>query len=399
MTEKRAGETKAARSLEGVLEGRDILCFGHDWTGDPLSKTHMMRMMAEKNRVLWINSIGYRRPTASVHDAKRILDKLSKFKDRVREAERNIHVLGPLAIPLYDLPAVRRINRELLRIQILLAMKKLGFRRPLSFVFNPTGSVVTGALGEDKVIYYCVDEFTAYSDAGNASLVEMERALLRKADLVVVSAQSLLESKSPYNPHTVLVRHGVQFDHFARALSSSTIVPADIASLPKPVIGYFGLMADDWIDVELLVKVAERFSSGSLVLIGKATTDMSRVTKLPNVHLLGRKPFEELPAYCKGFDVALNAFPINDVTLNANPLKVREYLAAGLPVVSSRIPEVEVLGDLVHVGDDHEGFLRGIEEALRDPGPKRERSEAMRGESWRGRYEELRGHLADVGIR
>jgi glycosyltransferase involved in cell wall biosynthesis len=296
-------------------------------------------------------------------------------------------------------PVVRRINRELLRIQILLAMKKLGFRRPLSFVFNPTGSVVTGALGEDKVIYYCVDEFTAYSDAGNASLVEMERSLLRRADLVVVSAQSLLESKSPYNPHTVLVRHGVQFDHFARALSSSTIVPADIASLPKPVIGYFGLMADDWIDVDLLAKVAERFSSGSLVLIGKATTDMSKVARLPNVHLIGRKPFEELPAYCKGFDVALNAFPINDVTLNANPLKVREYLAAGLPVVSSRIPEVEVLGDLVHVGDDHEGFLRGIEEALRDPGPKRERSESMRSESWRGRYDELRGHLADVGIR
>jgi glycosyltransferase involved in cell wall biosynthesis len=203
----------------------------------------------------------------------------------------------------------------------------------------------------------------------------MEQSLLRKADLVVVSAQSLLESKSPYNAHTVLVRHGVQFDHFARALHPSTIVPADIASLPKPVIGYFGLMADDWIDVDLLAKVAERFSSGSLVLIGKATTDMSKVAKLPNVHLIGRKPFEELPAYCKGFDVALNAFPINDVTLNANPLKVREYLAAGLPVVSSRIPEVEVLGDLVHVGDDHEGFLRGIEEALRDPGPKRERSE------------------------
>jgi glycosyltransferase involved in cell wall biosynthesis len=391
--------TPQGRSLDGVLEGRDILCFGHDWTGDPLSKTHMMRMMAEKNRVLWINSIGYRKPTATVRDAKRILDKLDKFKDRVREVEKNLFVLGPLAIPLYDVPAVRRINRELLRLQILLAMKQLGFRKPINFVFNPTGSVVTGALGEDKVVYYCVDEFTAYSDAGTQSLVEMERALLEKADLVVVSAESLRKSKRPYNPHTVLVRHGVQYEHFARALDPHTIVPADVASLPKPVIGYFGLMADDWIDVPLLAKVAQRFAHGSLVLLGKVTTDMSAVSALPNVHLLGRKPFEELPAYCKGFDVALNAFPINDVTLNANPLKVREYLAAGLPVVSSRIPEVEVLGDRVHVADDHEGFLAAIEEALRDPGPKRERSDSMRGETWRGRYDELRAHLADVGIR
>ncbi|HTJ84098.1 MAG TPA: glycosyltransferase [Polyangiaceae bacterium] len=380
------------------LEGRSVLCFGHDWSGDPLSKTHIMRLIARKNRVLWINSIGYRKPTASARDMRRVVDKLKKFTERVREVEPNIFVLGPLAIPAYDSPVIQRLNRELLRLQIKAAMKKLHMERPISFVFNPTGSVVTGSLGEDKVVYYCVDEFTAYSDAGTTGLVALEEKLLARADLVVVSAESLRKTKSKYNPRIALVRHGVQFDHFRKALDPATKIPDDVAGLPKPVIGYFGLMADDWIDIDLLDAIAQRFKEGTLVLLGKVTTDMSKVTRHANVKLLGRKRFEDLPAYAKAFDVALNAFPINDVTLNANPLKVREYLAAGLPVVSSRIPEVEVLGDQVHIADDQQGFLDAIAVALKDPGPKLERSETMRDESWAGRYAELEKHLEAHGI-
>ena len=354
-------------STDGVLEGRDVLCFGHDWTGDPLSKTHIMRLISQNNRVLWINSIGYRKVTATARDMRRIADKLKKFTERVREVEPNLFVLGPLAIPVYDSPLV-------------------------------TGSVVTGSLGEDKIVYYCVDEFTAYSDAGTRGLVELEEKLLTRSDLVVVSAESLKKSKQRPGNKVELVRHGVQFDHFRKALDESTVVPAEIRDLPRPIIGYFGLMADDWIDVPLLSKIAQRFPQGSLVLLGKVTTAMSEVTRHPNVHLLGRKPFEDLPAYSKGFDVALNAFPINDVTLNANPLKVREYLASGLPVVSSKIPEVMVLEDLAYVAEDHDDFLSKLEIALKDPGPKRERSESMRGESWAGRYEELRRHLRRHGV-
>jgi glycosyltransferase involved in cell wall biosynthesis len=155
-------------------------------------------------------------------------------------------------------------------------------------------------------------------------------------------------------------------------------------------------MAEDWIDIPLMADVAKHFAHGSMVLLGKVTTDISRLTALPNVHVLGRVPFASLPAYCKGFDVAMNPFPINEVTLNSNPLKVREYLAAGLPVVSSRIPEVEVLGQCL-VADDSAGFIAALEEALRDPGPKRARSETMRAESWDGRVDEIRRHMASVG--
>jgi glycosyltransferase involved in cell wall biosynthesis len=379
-----------------VLRGRDMLCFGHDWSGDPLSKTHLMRLLAKDNRILWINSIGYRAPTASGRDFKRILNKLKSFAEPVREVEPNIFVLNPLAIPAYGVPAMQKVNRELLKLQVWRAMDKLGFRRIINWVFNPTAAVVAGALSEDLVVYYCVDEFTAFSGI-SPQLVALERQLIEKADLVVVSSEKLRQTKSAFNPRTALIRHGVQYAHFAKALAAETRIPDDVARLPKPIIGYFGLMAEDWIDIDLMVHVARHFSSGSMVLLGKVTTDLSRLTALPNVHVLGRKPFEDLPAYCKAFDVAINPFPLNEVTLNSNPLKVREYLAAGLPVVSTRIPEVEVVPE-VRIADSKEGFVKAIEEALaRGAGPRAARSLIMKDESWEAKVEELRRAVAGLG--
>jgi glycosyltransferase involved in cell wall biosynthesis len=378
-----------------ILRGRDMLCFGHDFSGDPLSKTHLMRQLSRENRILWINSIGYRAPTASKSDFTRAINKLKAATEPVKEVEPNIFVLNPLAIPAYGNPWIREVNRHLLRFQVERAMRRLAFRRPTNWVFNPTAGVVAGMLGEELIVYYCVDEFTAFSGLP-PELVEMENELCRRAHMVVVSSQRLYQSRVAKNPNTVLIRHGVDFNHFRKALDRGTDVPEEIAHLPKPVLGYFGLMASDWIDIDLLVRVAKHFSGGSLVLLGKVTTDLSRLTALPNVHLLGRKAFDTLPAYSKGFDVALNPFPISEVTLNANPLKVREYLAAGLPVVSTRIPEVEVLGHC-RLADGADEFIREIEGALAAPGPSAERSETMRGESWEGRVEELRRCVAALG--
>ena len=379
-----------------LLRGRDLICFSHDWGGDPLSKTHLMRILARDNRVLWVNSIGYRTPTASKADITRAFKKLKAVTDPLREPERNIFVLNPLAVPVYGQQRIRDFNRLLLRFQVKRAMRQLGFQRPINFVFNPAAAVVAGALGEEQLIYYCVDEYTQFSGVSSTSLAELEQQLLRQSDLVIVSADRLYESKKQTNSRTVIIRHGVDFDHFRKALDPKTVVPAEIRDLPRPVIGFFGLIAD-WVDLDLIAAVAEKFRSASIVMLGKATTDTSVLQQIPNVHLLGRKSYESLPGYCKGFDVALMPFRINELTLNANPLKVREYLAAGLPVVSTAIPEVEVLG-LCTIGYDRDSFIRGVELALQDPGPSLARSESMWDESWDARVDELRKYLADLCI-
>jgi len=377
-----------------LLRGRDLLCFSHDWSGDPLSKTHLMRILARDNRVLWVNSIGYRAPTASKADVSRAFKKLKAATNALSEPEKNIFVLNPLAIPIYGRPRIRELNKSLLRFQVKRAMRTLGFKNPINFVFNPAAAVIAGALDEEQLIYYCVDEYTAFSGVASRSLAEMEEQLMRKSDLVIVSADRLFQSKARINSNTVLIRHGVDFNHFRKALDPDTTVPEEIRNLPRPVIGFFGLIAD-WVDLELIAAVAKRFPNGSVVMVGKSTTDTKVLEQEPNIHLLGRKTYESLPGYCKGFDVALMPFRINELTLNANPLKVREYLAAGLPVVSTAIPEVEVLG-LCRIGTDRESFVREVEIALQEPGPSGERSERVRSESWDARVDELRGYLSQL---
>ena len=157
--------------------------------------------------------------------------------------------------------------------------------------------------------------------------------------------------------------------------------------------GIFGLIAHDWIDLDLLIALAKRFSHGSLVMLGKTTMDVSPLRALPNVHMLGRKTYASLPAYCKGFDVGIIPFPISEVTLNSNPLKAREYLAAGLPVISTAIPEVEIL-NLCLTAKDQDDFLRKTELALETAGPSARRSEMVRQESWSARLAEVSEHIS-----
>lgn len=386
--------------LPQPLRGRDILCFSHDWTGDPLSKTHLMRVLSRDNRILWINAIANRMPTAATKDISRIFRKLKSFTEPVREVEPNIFVLNPLAIPAYGNSAVRGFNEKFLISQVEKAMRRLKFERSINMVFNPAAGLIAGKLGEEKLIYYCVDEYTAFTGASKG-LKEIEEDLFRKADLVIVSAEKLFESKHHFNKNTFIIRHGTDWNHFRTALDDDTKIPEEIAHLPKPIIGFHGLLAD-WVDFELIKKTAEHFSRGSVALIGKIAVDAEQKIKIldgvRNIHFLGRKPYSELPAYCKGFDVAVNPFAINELTLAANPLKVREYLAAGLMTVSTDIPEVRILPDCL-VGTDHADFIARIEEALSAPKPRAEVSDAIRHESWEAKVYELREIIAGCDQR
>lgn len=385
-------DNEVSQNQSNTLRGRDILCFSHDWTGDPLSKTHLMRVLSRENRILWINAIANRMPTASSKDLSRIVKKLKSFTEPVKEVEPNIFVLNPLAIPAYGNEAVRKFNQQFLVSQVKKAMRKLNFENPLNMVFNPAAGLLAGKLGETELIYYCVDEYTAFTGAASG-LKEIEDDLFRKSDLVIVSAEKLFETKRHFNENTFVIRHGTDWNHFRKSLDDETKIPDEIKDLPKPIIGFHGLLAD-WVDFELLKKTAAHFKNGSVVLIGKITVDAEKKIKIldgiSNIHFLGRKPYAELPNYCKGFDVALNPFEINELTLAANPLKVREYLAAGLQVVSTDIPEVRVLENCL-VGENHADFIKKIEFILQNPKPREEVSDSIKHESWEAKVNELRG--------
>lgn len=379
-----------------MLTGRDIVCFSNDWDGDPLSKTHIMRILSRRNRVLWVNSLGNRTPRATAADAARMWNKLRAAAGGLREVEPNLHVLAPVFVPAYGSEAVRALNRTILRAQVRTAMHGLGMRRPISWSFLPSAAPVAGTLGEERVIYHVVDEFSAFSDA-SAHVAELERRILRRAELVIASSERLLESKRKVNPNAVLVRHGVDHAHFAKALDPALRMPDDLARLPRPVIGFFGLLAD-WIDLELVRAVADRYPRASIALLGKAITSTAALAGATNVHLLGRKAYAELPAYCRGFDVAITPFRLNELALAANPLKAREYVAAGLPNVCTDLPELRAIpGCTVARGRD--AFVEEVGRWLGRGGPDPSRSALVRGEGWEAKVEEMCGHLAALDRR
>src|SRR5262249_35144579 len=231
------------------------------------------------------------------------------------------------------------------------------------WTFLPTTAGLVGRLGESRVIYHCVDEYSAFAGVPRAALRRMEEALVRKADLVVTSSERLAEERRRINARTVFVSHGVDVGHFARALDPALPVPAEARGLARPVIGFFGLIAE-WIDLELVRGIARRRGDWTILMIGKATVDTGSLRALPNVRLIGQKRYADLPAYWRAFDVGIIPFRIDELTVRANPLKLRESLAAGLPVVSSDLPEVRKYAGLVCLAAGPEGFVDAIEGLL-----------------------------------
>lgn len=383
-----------------MIKNWDIICFGNDWDSDPISKHHVATRLARENRVLWVSSMGARNPRPSTRDARRIFKKLREFFRGARRVDHNIHVFTPLVIPFHGSRLARWINRRWLRWSLMLICRRLGFKNLITWTFTPSCSDVAGTLGEALVVYHCVDEFSEFSGARKADVLEIERRLIEKSDLVIACSARLFESKRRYNPNTRLVTHGVDLEHFREACSIETAVPEEIHRLRHPVIGFHGLIAD-WVDLDLIAFLARSKPDWSFVLIGKLDTDPAPVRNLPNVHLLGRKRYAELPSYCKGFDLAILPFVVNELTLASNPLKLREYLAAGLPVVSTAIPEAEKLNGFVKIARTRRDFLDKIEHILGSgrTGPQLSISRVMYAESWDAKVEEMCRILEDVHKR
>jgi len=349
-----------------------------------------MLRLAKENRVLWVNSIGNRKPTASARDFRRILKKITDFTKGNRQVHERIYVYSPLAIPFFSSALARRINRKALEWSLRRECRKLGFSNPITWTFVPASSDVAGTLGERAVIYHCVDEFSEFTGTDKAAILDMERRLMEKSRCVIVSSDRLYATKNRHNPNTFLVTHGVDIDHFRKACDPKTVVPEQMQALKGPVIGFFGLIAD-WVDLELIKFLAESRPQWNVAMIGKIDTDISMFNGVSNVHFLGQKSYEELPAYTKGFDVAILPFVMNELTLAANPLKLREYLAAGLPVVASAIPEAEKLKPALRTANGKQEFLTQIENiiATGNTGPQLSISIMMDPESWDARVAEM----------
>ncbi len=380
-----------------MLKGESIVCFANDFRGDPTSKQQVMMLLSKCNKVLWVNSISMRAPSVSTSDISRIATKVKKFFVGLDKVNDNMYVFTPLVLPFPSSRVVRYLNTILLAIYLRYFMKKLGMTNIQLWTFIPTMVEIAGKLKESKLIYYCVDEWSEFSFLDKTVMIDMETRLLKKADLVITTAEKLYNEKKKQNSNTHLIRHGVDFDFFAQSLAPSTQEPDDIKSLPRPRIGFFGLI-HEWIDFNILAAMAATHPEWSIVLIGKVAPgkDRSVLEQYRNIHFLGQRDYKTLPGYCKGFDVGLIPFAVTPLTLNVNPIKLREYLAAGLPVVSTKLPEMLQYNQVVHLAESPEEFVLATEKALYEKGETwiKRRQTAVKGETWQARVD-LIGELIE----
>jgi glycosyltransferase involved in cell wall biosynthesis len=192
----------------------------------------------------------------------------------------------------------------------------------------------------------------------------------------------------------------VDFAHFARAQQESLSVPEELARLSRPVVGFFGLI-ESWIDLDLVGYLAEQRPDWSFVLIGRVAVPADHVPQLANVHFFGPRPYSTLPAYGRGFDAAIIPYRLTRQVMHANPIKLREYLAMGKPVVSVRTPEIDKFGGLVDIVDTKEEFRDRLDAVLARPARQQDidrRQQAAAVWNWDRRVEEaltvVREHIA-----
>ncbi len=365
----------------------DMLVFGEDWGSHPSSTQHLIRQWLPEKDILWVNSLGLRRPRITAHDTKRAFNKLSRMIKPNTQAP-NLHasikapmVVNPHAVSWPGNALVRQLNKLLLTQQ-LKPFVQHSATAPILWTSLPSAVDLVGHLGERAAVYYCGDDFSALDGVDHEPVSQMEAQLAEKVQLII-TASDKLAAKFP-KEKTLVLPHGVDYELFSTPVVRAPDLPS------SPVAGFYGALAG-WFNQPLMIEVAKRLPHWTFVLIGPAHTDISQLLKQPNIRWLGPKPHHELPNYSQHWDVGLLPF-LNNAQIEAcNPLKLREYLAAGKPVVTTNFPALDGYRDQVSVANDSLDFANQIASSLNEQNflTRKARQQRVANQSWKHKAAQL----------
>ena len=354
----------------------DVICISSiDW--DFIWQGHqeiMSRLAADGHRVLFVENTGVRAP--HMRDLPRVRQRIRNWwrgTKGFRQERPNLFVYSPLVLPWpYSRPA-RWINRFVLLRALRRWMRATGFFQPIAWTFLPTPLArdLVAALDPQLTIYYCIDDL-ASSSPGAKRIISSEERLFKEADLVFVTSERLRERAARLSDHVYLFPFGVSLERFAAVRRDDTATPDEVRALKRPIVGYVGGL-HQWVDQDLLASVAAGMPEVTFALVGPEQTDVSKLRHCPNVKLFGLRRHEELPRYVKGFDVGIVPYRLTEYTANVYPTKLNEYLAMGIPVVATDLPEIRrfnaAYGSVVEIAGDARAFCGAIRAALNDSSP------------------------------
>jgi glycosyltransferase involved in cell wall biosynthesis len=374
----------------GKLRGYSVIYFGNDWFAENrTSSHHIARRLAAVVPVLYIETPGIRAPQATGRDLRKLWRKLRTAFAPPRKIQERLYLATIPQVPFRKLPMVGWLN---LRLGIYLtrrAIRTIGVKRWLSWFVVPHPGALAKRLGEALSVYYCIDDYAAFPGMDPVAIQAMDDDLTRRADVVFVAPPALVDAKRKLNRNVHHSPHGVDFDLFAQASDPSFVPAAETQALPRPVIGYFGVLGD-WIDYDLLSWLAESRPRWTFLFVGHTAGDVGPLRRFSNIVLAGAKPYEELPRWAHAFDVAIYPNRLTRQTIHANPLKIREYLATGKPIVAVPTQVTTQFSKLIYLADTKEAYLAAIERAMTEETPERRaaRMQAVAGISWDARFRE-----------
>lgn len=372
------------------IEGQDILCFApSDWWGmNPSCTTHIMKRLAGANRVLYVNpfssdllgvSRGKRRGFSQ-----RLIRKAKSLSRWLRKPQKGLSVFSPFFIPIQGKRIVDGLNNRLLLWQIQAACRLSGLRNPILWLENLRAADLLPFFPNSLKIYHVSDLFSHDGYVANRSIQQQrEEKITQEADLIICVSRELYELKKNQKSRVFYLPHGVDFELFYTAAEQQKIWEP-LRVIPRPIAGYFGTLTDSN-DIALWEYCARQMPDVSFVLAGRVTAgDYSKLASLPNVHLTGFLPYETIPSLCAGFDVCMLNWRQSPWIYACNPLKAFEYMAAGKPIVSVPIRELEQYQDVVSIARNPEEYVRFLRWELQSDTPvrKERRVEIARSHDW-----------------
>jgi hypothetical protein len=362
---------------------------GQDWWyhNRAHSDIQLALRVARERPVLFINSIGTRMPRRG-RSTKVLTRLVNKARSVARLARRPVPglpgfvVYSPLGLPAYGSALGRRVNTALLRMQIGALSRWLRFREPDIVVTPPTAWEVARRMRRRRLAFNRSDKHSAWAEVDADYLRGLERELLRGADVVLyVSSALQAEDRPEVGDRAVFLDHGVDLDLF----DPDGPVAGELAGISRPVVGYFGALRDSTVDGALLERVASEVPEASLVVIGPIMMPVEGLCDRPNVHLMGTRAHEDVPAFGRGFDVAIMPWLDNEWIRVANPIKMKEYLALGLRTVTTDFPEAHRYADVVEIASSSDDFVARVRKAAAEadsPAAVAKRRAAVETDSW-----------------